>query len=90
MFREAIARRDPVLFAVTMMDKEHADFDRVYQQIKERLTGKVVPVEVPLGQGLEFRGVMNLFTRRAYCYRDGARAGEYLCVAFRRRSELSF
>ena len=77
MFREALARRDPVLFAVTMMDKEHADFDRVYHGIKERLTSKVVPIEIPLGQGAGFRGVMNLLTRKAYCYRDGARAGEY-------------
>ena len=77
MFREAVARRDPVLFAVTMMDKEHADFDLVYREIKERLTAKVVPVEIPLGRGADFRGVMNLFTRKAYCYRDGARAGEY-------------
>ena len=30
MFREAVERRDPVLFVVTLMDKEHADFDRVY------------------------------------------------------------
>ena len=30
MFREAIARRDPVLFVVTMMDKEHADFDAIH------------------------------------------------------------
>ncbi|HEV8216914.1 MAG TPA: GTP-binding protein, partial [Gemmatimonadaceae bacterium] len=29
MFREAVARRDPVLFVVSMMDKEHADFDRI-------------------------------------------------------------
>jgi elongation factor G len=77
MFREAVERRDPVLFAVTMMDKEHADFDSVYRGIKERLTAKVVPVEIPLGRGPDFRGVMNLFTRKAYCYRDGARAGEY-------------
>ncbi|HEX5580654.1 MAG TPA: elongation factor G, partial [Gemmatimonadaceae bacterium] len=77
MFREAIARRDPVLFVVTMMDKEHAAFDRVYREIKERLTSRVVPVEIPLGSGPGFRGVMNLFTRKAYCYQDGARAGEY-------------
>src|ERR1041385_8916546 len=38
MFREAVARRDPVLFVVSMMDKEHANFDRLYQQIKTRLT----------------------------------------------------
>ena len=77
MFREAVERRDPVLFVVTMMDKEQADFDAAYQAIKGRLTSKVVPVEIPLGQGADFRGVMNLFTRRAYCYKDGSRAGEY-------------
>ena len=44
-------RRDPVMFVVSMMDKEHADFDRVYQQIKTRLTNKVIPVEVPVGEG---------------------------------------
>src|SRR5687767_6805780 len=68
MFREAIERRDPVLFVVSMMDKENADFDRIYQQIKQRLTPKVIPVEVPIGSGPTFRGVMNLFSRRAYVY----------------------
>jgi elongation factor G len=77
MFREAVRRRDPVLFVVTMMDKEHADFDAIYRQIKDRLTGKVVPVEIPLGEGASFRGVMNLFTQRAYVYAKGAKGGEY-------------
>src|SRR3954465_12967844 len=54
MFREAVKRRDPVLFVVSMMDKEHADFDRIYQQVKTRLTAKVIPVEVPLGEGPDF------------------------------------
>ncbi|MBL8960415.1 MAG: elongation factor G [Gemmatimonadetes bacterium] len=77
MFHEATARQDPVLFAVTMMDKEHADFDRVYLQVKERLTNKVVPVEIPMGQGPTFRGVMNLFARKAYIYKPGTKTGEY-------------
>ena len=51
MFKEAMRRRDPVLFVVSMMDKEHADFDRIYQQIKTRLTNKVIPIEIPVGQG---------------------------------------
>src|SRR3982750_2597331 len=64
MFREAGSRGDPVLFVVSMMDKEHANFDRVYQQIKDRLTSKVIPVEIPIGQGADFRGVINLFARK--------------------------
>src|SRR3954464_8729958 len=77
MFREAVDRKDPVLFVVTMMDKEHANFDRVYQQIKERLTAKVVPVEVPVGEGADFHGIVNLFTKRAHMYTRGAKSGEY-------------
>src|ERR1043165_4876346 len=77
MFREALHRRDPVLFVVTMMDKEHADFDRIYQQIKERLTTKVIPVEIPVGQGLDFHGVVNLFTKKAHVYKRGVKTGEY-------------
>lgn len=79
MFREAVRRADPVLFVVTMLDKEHADFDAAYASVRDRLTGRVVPVEVPLGEGAGLQGVMNLFTGRAYVYRDGGagRAGEY-------------
>jgi elongation factor G len=77
MFRAAIAKQDPVLFVVSMMDKEHADFDRIYQQIKERLTSKVIPVEIPCGQGAHFNGVINLFTQRAYMYTSGVK-GEYV------------
>lgn len=77
MFREAVARRDPVLFVVSMMDKEHADFDRIYQQIKTRLTNKVIPVEIPIGQGADFHGVVNLFTKRAHQFKRGVKTGDY-------------
>jgi elongation factor G len=77
MFREAMTRRDPVLFVASMMDKEHADFGRVYQQIKDRLTSKVIPVEIPVGVGPTFRGVINLFSKRAYIYKTGTKTGEY-------------
>src|SRR6476620_4527615 len=76
-FREAVSRRDPVLFVVTMMDKEHADFDAIYRQIKSRLTNKVIPIEVPVGEGAEFHGIVNLFDKRAHLYARGARSGAY-------------
>jgi len=77
MFRQALNREDPVLFVVSLMDKETADFDRIYAQIKDRLTSKVVPVEIPIGAGSQFRGVINLFTKKAYVYKAGTKAGEY-------------
>src|SRR5579884_2232868 len=71
------ARGLPRLFFVSLMDKEHADFEQVYAQIKERLTAKVVPVEIPLGEGPGFRGAINLFSKRCHLYRKGTKAGEY-------------
>jgi elongation factor G len=76
-FREAVSRGHPVLFVATMMDKEHADFDALFRQIRARLTTKVVPIEVPVGEGPDFHGVVNLFDGTAHVYRRGARSGAY-------------
>src|SRR5439155_1245964 len=57
--------------------KEHANFERVFNQIKEQLTPKVIPVEIPVGEGLEFHGIINLFSKKAHLYKKGTKAGEY-------------
>src|SRR6266700_3408497 len=57
-------REIPRLFFVSLMDKEHADFEKVYTQVKERLTPKVIPVEIPVGEGPEFHGIINLFSKQ--------------------------
>lgn len=77
MFREAVKRADPVLFVVAMMDKENADFDAAYASIKSKLTSKVVPVEIPIGAGSGFKGIINLFTKKAHTFKPGTKAGEY-------------
>ncbi len=67
----------PRMFFVSLMDKEHADFEKVYHQIKERLTAKVIPVEIPVGEGPEFHGIVNLFSKKCHLYKKGTKAGEY-------------
>ena len=67
----------PRMFFVSLMDKEHADFEKVYHQIKERLTPKVIPVEIPVGEGPEFHGIINLFSKKCHLYKKGTKAGEY-------------
>jgi len=67
----------PRMFFVSLMDKEHADFEKVYHQIKERLTPKVIPVEIPVGEGAEFHGIINLFSKKCHLYKKGTKAGEY-------------
>jgi elongation factor G len=62
---------------VSLMDKEHADFERVYQDIRAHLTPKVVPVEVPVGDGPAFHGIINLFSGHCHNYRKGTAKSEY-------------
>jgi elongation factor G len=71
------ARSLPRIFFISLMDKEHADFERVYNQIKERLTPKVIPVEIPVGEGSTFHGIINLFSRKCHLYKKGTKTGEY-------------
>jgi len=67
----------PRMFFVSLMDKEHADFERVFASIKERLTPKVIPVEIPVGEGPEFHGIINLFSKKCHLYKKGTKAGDY-------------
>ena len=67
----------PRILFVSGMDKEHANFERVFQDIRERLTPKVLPVEIPVGDGFQFRGIINLFTQTCQLFKPGSKAGEY-------------
>lgn len=69
----------PRIVVVTGMDKEHADFHKVYADIKEHLTPRVTPVEVPVGDGKSFHGIVNLFSGHCHEYKAGTK-GEYTHV----------
>ena len=69
----------PRILVVTGMDKEHADFHKVYADIREHLTPRVTPVEVPVGDGKTFRGIVNLFSGHCHEYKAGTK-GEYVHV----------
>jgi elongation factor G len=65
------------MFFMSLMDKEHADFERVYKDIKEHLTPKVIPIEIPVGEGPDFKGIINLFSKKCHMYKPGTKTGEY-------------
>jgi elongation factor G len=60
----------PRLFFVSTMDKEHANFDKVCDEIRRHLTDHAYPAELPIGEGEDFRGVINLFTGKARMFSD--------------------
>jgi elongation factor G len=67
----------PRILFISLMDKEHADFERVFADIKEHLSPKVLPVEIPVGDGPDFHGIINLFSGKAHMYKAGTKSGEY-------------
>ena len=71
------ARGIPRLVFISMMDKDNANFTRVYGEVKELLTPNAVPVEIPIGAGDAFRGIVNLFSQRAHIYKGDSDTGEY-------------
>ena len=73
----ATERGIPRMFFMSQLDKENADFEKVYQDIREHLTTKVVPVEIPVGAGPDFHGIINLFTEKCHEYKKGTKTGEY-------------
>jgi elongation factor G len=67
----------PRLFFVSMMEKEHADFDKALEEIRQHITDHAVAAELPIGEGEAFRGIVNLFTGRAHIFMPGTITGEY-------------
>jgi elongation factor G len=61
----------PTLICINMMDKEHADFRRTVAEAQSRLSEKAIPLQIPLGQGLTFKGIIDLFQMKAYAYQGG-------------------
>ena len=52
----------PRAFFVNKMDREHADFKGVVDELRVRFGNGVVPVQVPIGKEAAFQGVADLLT----------------------------
>ncbi len=52
----------PRAFFVNKMDREHADFKGVVDELRVRFGDGVVPVQVPIGKEAAFQGVADLLT----------------------------
>jgi elongation factor G len=70
-------RHLPTIVFVSMMDRQNVDFEQVFNDVKEHLSARVIPVEVPIGSGDGFRGIINLFTERAQLIKPGADADQF-------------
>ena len=70
VWRQANKYKVPRIIFVNKMDRMGADFFNVVDKIRERLGGRAVPIQVPIGAEDKFQGVVDLFTMKKIVYTD--------------------
>jgi elongation factor G len=58
----------PRCFVINKIEKEHADFASKVELLQNHFGIHVIPVQLPIGEGLSFKGIIDLLTMKAYSY----------------------
>jgi elongation factor G len=61
----------PRAFVLTWMDRELASFERSVHSLEEVFGRTVVPLQLPIGEEKNFRGVVDLIAMKAHVYKPG-------------------
>ncbi|HWV63341.1 MAG TPA: elongation factor G [Oxalicibacterium sp.] len=77
VWRQANKYAVPRLAFVNKMDRIGADFLRVYQQIKDRLKGNPVPIQLPVGAEDHFQGVIDLVKMKAILWDEASQGVKF-------------
>jgi len=67
----------PRIAFVNKMDRVGADFLAVVEMMKDRLGANAVPVQLPVGEGDLFAGIIDLVTMKAMMYKDSTLGVEW-------------
>ncbi|MFC0634155.1 elongation factor G [Brevundimonas balnearis] len=65
VWRQADKYRVPRIIFVNKMDKLGADFDKSVESIRDRLGVKAVPIQLPVGQESDLKGIVDLVRMKA-------------------------
>ncbi|MGE0712412.1 MAG: elongation factor G [Planctomycetota bacterium] len=70
VWRQADRYSVPRIAFVNKMDRAGADFAAAVASMKDRLGANAVPLQIPYGEGPDFKGVVDLVSKRLYRYED--------------------
>ncbi|MGD8282848.1 MAG: elongation factor G [Desulfobacterales bacterium] len=66
----------PRVIFVNKLDRERANFDRVFQEISDLFQPKPIILQLPIGAENDFRGVVDLISGKAFVYAEDGKAKE--------------
>ena len=78
VWRQADRYGVPRIIFVNKMDRVGADFDRCLSMVRERLGAKAVPIQVPLGSGELFTGLIDIVQQVEIIYDDETLGKKYV------------
>ncbi len=78
VWRQADKYTVPRIAFVNKMDRTGADFDNVVKEIRERLGARAYPVQIPLGAGDLFTGVVDVVRRVEIVYDEKSLGQQYV------------
>ncbi len=70
-FADFIAEKElPCMITISKMDRERANFEKTFEEIKAKLPISPVVVHLPIGAEDNFKGIVNLINQKAYLFND--------------------
>ena len=83
VWRQADKYNVPRMAFFNKMDRVGADFDMCVNDIKEKLGGNGVPIQLPIGAEDNFEGIIDLVTMKEYLFKDETMGADYEIVDIR-------
>ena len=77
VWRQADKYEVPRMAFLNKMDRVGADFNMCVNDIKEKLGGNGVPIQLPIGAEDAFEGVIDLITMKEYLFKDETMGADY-------------
>lgn len=59
------------MFIINKMTRENIDYEAILNDIKENVTSNAALIQLPLGVGPDFKGIIDLISGKAFEYKDG-------------------
>jgi len=78
VWRQADRYRIPRLAFVNKMDRVGSDFDRVVGMMRKRLGANALPIQLPIGSGEHFEGLVDLVKMVGVTYEEGSLGAKYI------------
>ncbi|MFL5800914.1 MAG: elongation factor G [Roseiflexaceae bacterium] len=72
----AVAARLPRIIFVNKLDRENASFFRTVEQAQQLLDAAIIPMQIPIGEQRELKGIISLRRQRAWLL-SGKRDGSF-------------